>query len=82
MHTGSGNYTAASSLISSTNANAMYNPGSDKYFWLASPSADSSYAVMHVHGYYSYVSRYSYNGNYAFCPLVSLKSSVKLTLTD
>lgn len=74
-----GYYQAQNSIFSSTEANAMYNPGSSKYYWLASPSAHISNNVMYVYGARSRVRNGGYHNNYAFCPLVSLKSNVTLT---
>ena len=60
----------------------MYFPGNSQYYWLASPSALNFYGVLsvvYIDG--GYVYGYDlYNRTRAFCPLVSLKSTVKITL--
>ncbi len=59
----------------------MYCPGNNTYSWLASPSAQISTCLMRIN--YDSGGRVGndyYYGNEAFCPLVSLKSSVQLTL--
>jgi hypothetical protein len=77
-----GYYPNENSLISSSEANGMYNPGSGKYYWLASPSAFISDRVMGVDGNLSLVGTRNYSSYVAFCPLVSLKSGVKLELKN
>ena len=60
---------------------SMYYPGKFYYYWLASPSAYGTKYVLTV--YYDkggYVRDDDYSYLDAFCPLVSLKSSVNLTL--
>jgi hypothetical protein len=69
----------SNSLISSLEANGMYNPGSEKFFWLASPSAYYYGYAMYVYGGFS---RVSFSSSGAFCPLVSLKSGVTLELVN
>ena len=60
---------------------SMYYPGSEKVYWLASPSAEGSSRVMRVNNFGGgYVTNYGYNDERAFCPLVSLKSTVSLQL--
>lgn len=54
-----------------------WNPGTSSY-WLASPSATNSGCVMYVFGSSSRVDRGHYSCNYAFCPLVSIKSGVSI----
>ena len=59
---------------------SMYYPGDNQWYWLASPSAGSAYYVLHVicnNG--GIVTADSYSST-AFCPLVSLKSTVSLQL--
>lgn len=76
-------YTSAYSVQTDSSIDTMYYPGSNQYYWLASPSANYSDIVMSVN--YSYggiVGGIPYDGNNAFCPLVSLKSSVSLELAD
>ena len=60
---------------------SMYYPGNSQFYWLASPSAKSPNLVLIESYFYGgYVSNdYYYNGG-AFCPLVSLKSTVSLQL--
>ncbi len=75
----SGNSIAGHSLIASS-TESMYNPGSLKSFWLASPSArDATYGLFFVDGYYSYVYFSNRTCTFAVCPLVSLKSNVPLS---
>jgi hypothetical protein len=76
-----GYITDNNTLIKSSEVHGMYNPGSS-YYWLASPSAYSSIRVMNVSGYYGNVYRHQYYNEYSFCPLVSLKSDVTLTLAS
>lgn len=78
-----GNYTSDNSVYTDSAIDSMYYPGSSKYYWLASPSADDSDSVMSVgYSYGGYVSNYNCNYDYALCPLVSLKSSVQLELAN
>lgn len=72
-------YTSKYSVKSDTNIDGMYYPGSSKYYWLASPSANGSNVVMSVNcSFGGYVTNSDYN--FAFSPLVSLKSNVSLEL--
>ena len=74
-------YTSDYSVKTDATIDSMYYPGNSQYYWLASPSAYSPSDVLGVYcnggGYVNY-------GNYtyyiAFCPLVSLKSTVSLEL--
>ena len=60
---------------------SMYYPGSNQYYWLASPSANYDTKVLFVNYILGgYVNANRYSDNYAFCPLVSLKSTVSLQL--
>jgi hypothetical protein len=77
-----GYYQNSNSLISSSEANGMYNPGSGKWYWLASPSANFSDYVMSVGGNTNRVLNFGCNGNWAFCPLISLKPGVKLEIVN
>ena len=78
-----GNYTSDNSVYTDSAIDSMYYPGSSKYYWLASPSADPSYDVMYVgYTYGGFVNRNYYYNDYALCPLVSLKSSVQLELAN
>ena len=74
-------WTSDYSVKTDSAVDSMYYPGSGNYYWLASPSADNSNRVLNV--YYPSggdVNNNSYNSNLAFCPLVSLKSTVSLQL--
>ena len=82
-----GYFLGSNSLFAYNAANGqqMYNPGNNKYFWLASPSASNSNYVMYVRGNISDVQSMNYsNGLYsygyflAFCPLVCIKSGVSI----
>ena len=74
-------YTSDYSVKTDATIDSMYYPGEDQYYWLASPSALGTTNVLYVvrlNG--GYVASYVYNPDYAFCPLVSLKSTVSLQL--
>lgn len=76
-----GYYTSDNSVYTDSDIDTMYYPGSNQYYWLASPSANASDRVMYV--YYNYGGRVrddTYGNTNALCPLVSLKSSVQLQL--
>jgi hypothetical protein len=60
----------------------MYNPGSGKCYWLASPSASSSDRVMYVYGYCSFVSYGYYSLTNGVSALVSLQSEITLELVN
>ena len=77
-------YTSDNSVKTDSEIDSMYYPGTDKYYWLASPSAGSSGSVMYVRGYCGGDVDHtnSYNGFYGFCPLVSLQSNVNLKLAN
>ena len=74
-------YTSDYSVKTDSKVDSMFYPGDNQWYWLASPSAyDSSYVF-----YVSYYGEGSMGGNSydcdgAFCPLVSLKSTVSLQL--
>ena len=74
-------YTSDYSVKTDATIDSMYYPGEDQYYWLASPSAHNTNAVLFVN-YYSggLVNGTSYDHDIAFCPLVSLKSTVSLEL--
>ena len=61
---------------------SMYYPGNRQCYWLASPSANDTTDMLDVsYSYGGNVGTYPYNTlGYAFCPLVSLKSTVSLEL--
>ena len=75
-------YTSQYSVKTDATIDSMYYPGDSQYYWLVSPSARSTDYVLRVGcgggGYVSFGSYYS-DGS-AFCPLVSLQSSVSLQL--
>ena len=74
-------YTSDYSVKTDATIDSMYYPGNSQYYWLASPSALGTTNVLYVvrlNG--GYVASYVYNPDYAFCPLVSLKSTVSLQL--
>ena len=74
-------YTSDYSVKKDSAIDSMYYPGSENYYWLASPSAGNAYCVLRViYGDGGFVRRDYYNGTGAFCPLVSLQSSVSLQL--
>ena len=74
-------YTSDYSVKTDATIDSMYYPGEDQYYWLASPSASSTNVVLRVDYYSGGLVNYFYYGNrYAFCPLVSLKSTVSLEL--
>ena len=74
-------YTSDYSVKTDSKVDSMYYPGDNQCYWLASPSATGDDRVLWVNSYrggyvnwnYCYVSL-------AFCPLVSLKSTVSLQL--
>ena len=61
---------------------SMYYPGSNQYYWLASPSAYNYSTVLCMdYRNHTVLSYSAYSGIvYAVCPLVSLKSTVSLEL--
>ena len=74
-------YTSDYSVKTDATIDSMYYPGNSQYYWLASPSAYNTDYVLYV--YYAYgglVAYNTYDGDFAFCPLVSLKSTVSLEL--
>ena len=74
-------YTSNYSVKTDATIDSMYYLGEDQYYWLASPSAYYTYSVLYVsfnNG--GFVSTSNYDGFSAFCPLVSLKSTVSLQL--
>ena len=74
-------YTSEYSVKTDSKVDSMYYPGDNQYYWLASPSAYSAYIVLYVGSNGGgYVNGNFYNNDYAFCPLVSLKSTVSLQL--
>lgn len=66
-----------------TGIDGMYYPGSNKWYWLASPAAYSK-RVMDVGALSDsgYVGNNSYDSYHMFLPLVSLKSNVSLELGE
>ena len=74
-------WTSDYSVKTDATIDSMYYPGDDQYYWLASPSAyDSSYVLIVYYGDGGHVDCYYYGDGIAFCPLVSLKSTVSLEL--
>ena len=74
-------FTSDYSVKTDSKVDSMYYPGDNQYYWLASPSAYTANDVLIVScdsGGVVYNS--SYYGPDAFCPLVSLKSTVSLQL--
>ena len=76
-----GYYTSDYSVKTDATIDSMYYPGNSQYYWLASPSASNTYGVFAVFSYEGgYVNLSTYGNIAAFCPLVSLKSTVSLQL--
>ena len=74
-------WTSDYSVKTDSKVDSMYYPGSNQYYWLASPSANYDTQVLFVNYILGgYVNANRYSDNYAFCPLVSLKSTVSLQL--
>ena len=74
-------YTSDYSVKTDATIDSMYYPGEDQYYWLASPSARDAYGVLIVGCTYGgSVVNDDCTSSYAFCPLVSLKSTVSLQL--
>ena len=74
-------YTSDYSVKTDATIDSMYYPGDNQYYWLASPSAYNTNDVLYVNYYNGgSVNDYYYFNYYAFCPLVSLKSTVSLQL--
>ena len=74
-------YTSDYSVKTDATIDSMYYPGDNQYYWLASPSASSTNSVLHVdYGNGGYVDISNCGNINAFCPLVSLKSTVSLQL--
>ncbi len=75
-------HTSDYSVKTDATIDSMYYPGNSQYYWLASPStASNPNLVLSV--YYDlggYVNRDNSRNFHAFCPLVSLKSTVSLQL--
>ena len=74
-------WTSDYSVKTDSAIDSMYYPGIGKYYWLASPSANgTNYMLFVTSNNGGYVRINYYNTSYAFCPLVSLKSTVSLEL--
>ena len=74
-------YTSDYAVKTDSAIDSMYYPGSNQHYWLASPSAGGTNSVLFVYyGSGGYVNPNAYSSIYAFCPLVSLKSTVSLEL--
>ena len=72
--------TSQYSVKTDSKVDSMYYPGDNQYYWLASPSAISPDYVLFVSSSNGGCVTYGYSGGTAFCPLVSLKSTVSLQL--
>ena len=74
-------YTSDYSVKTDATIDSMYYPGNSQYYWLASPSANTTPYVLSVrYANRGYVGCGYYYSSNAFCPLVSLKSTVSLEL--
>ena len=76
-------WTSNYTVKTDSKVDSMYYPGDKQYYWLASPSAspyNPDYMLYVDYGSGGYVTSYTYDQRYAFCPLVSLKSTVSLEL--
>ena len=74
-------YTSNYTVKTDSKVDSMYYPGNNQYYWLASPTAGGTRLVLYVYsGNGGTVNYIAYNHSFAFCPLVSLKSSVSLQL--
>ena len=74
-------WTSNYSVKTDSKVDSMYYPGDKQYYWLASPSAyDSDYVLYVSYSGGGDVISDGYDGSRAFCPLVSLKSTVSLQL--
>ena len=74
-------YTSDYSVKTDSAIDSMYYPGSGNNYWLASPSAGYAYYLLHVnYDFGGNMNTSGFGADYAFCPLVSLKSSVSLQL--
>ena len=72
-------YTSDYSVKTDSEIDTVYYPGDKKNYWLASPSSSGSGTVLEVHYSFGGIVGAS-NSSSAFCPLVSLKSTVSLEL--
>ncbi len=72
--------TSQYSVKTDSKVDSMYYPGDNQYYWLASPSALNANSVLFVSSSNGGCVTYAYSGGLAFCPLVSLKSTVSLQL--
>ena len=74
-------YTSDYSVKTDATIDSMYYPGNSQYYWLASPSDSGTGYVLYVNfNSGGIVSNNGSNFTNAFCPLVSLKSTVSLQL--
>ena len=74
-------WTSNYSVKTDSKVDSMYYPGDKQYYWLASPSANGTSLVFLVRfSGGGRVGSDNYINTYAFCPLVSLKSTVSLQL--
>ena len=73
--------TSAYTVKTDSAIDSMYYPGDNQDYWLASPTAfDSGYVLIVTYFNGGITGTGDFSGNYAFCPLVSLQSSVSLEL--
>ena len=74
-------YTSDYSVKTDATIDSLYYPGNGKYYWLASPSANGDYYMLSVYSSDGGFVLYNLHSSLlAFCPLVSLKSTVSLEL--
>ena len=78
-------YYTNNNTLDYTGYNSMYcgkNGSKEGYWWLASPSALGSSSVCSEGGYGTYLYYNTYSTTIGACPLVSLKSGIKLIITS
>lgn len=80
-HVGFALWTSLNSVYTDTAIDSMYYPGTNKGYWLASPSTGGAWDLLCVKsGNGGYIDNWDRGNTLALCPLVSLQSSVNLTL--
>ena len=73
--------TSAYTVKTDSAIDSMYYPGDNQYYWLASPTAfDSGYVLIVTYFNGGITGTGDFSDTNAFCPLVSLKSTVSLQL--
>ena len=79
-------YYTGNNTLDYTGYNSMYcgkNGSTGRYYWwLASPSAYDSNYVCYVYGYDANLNYNGYSYALGVCPLVSLKTGIKLIITS